>query len=104
LTSHNEASPVSILEALACSVPVVATRVGSVSETVLDGWNGYTVAPGDAKAIADHLASILTHRELAESLGKNGREHVCCHGSLDSMVRSYESLIHSIFLKKSGRF
>ena len=41
LTSLNEANPVSILEGLSCGKPVVATRVGSVPETVIDGENGY---------------------------------------------------------------
>ena len=46
LTSHNEANPVSILEAAATGKPIVATRVGSIPETVLDGVTGYLVDPG----------------------------------------------------------
>ena len=48
LTSHMEANPISILEAMAAEKPVISTRVGSVSETVLDGQTGYLVAPGAA--------------------------------------------------------
>jgi len=48
LTSHNEANPVSILEAMACEIPVVSTRVGSVAESVAAGSTGYLVEPGDA--------------------------------------------------------
>ena len=47
LTSHNEANPVSILEALATGKPVVSTAVGSIPETVLEGVTGYLVDPGD---------------------------------------------------------
>ena len=52
LTSHMEANPASILEAMACEKPVVATRVGSVPETVLDGRTGYLVPPRRRRAIS----------------------------------------------------
>jgi glycosyltransferase involved in cell wall biosynthesis len=102
LTSHNEASPVSILEAMSCGVPVVSTRVGSVSESVLDDWNGYTVDPGDATSFTDRLATLLDHPELASTLGSNGRDHVLSRYSLDTMVRGYEELIASVYWSKIG--
>ena len=103
LTSHNEASPVSILEALACGVPVVSTRVGSVAESVHDQWNGFTVEPGDVQAVAERIQYLLWNKETAEMMGNNGREHVQNHGSLDTMVRMYEQLVHSIFDRKTNR-
>ncbi len=103
LTSHNEASPVSILEALSCGVPVVSTRVGSVAESVHDQWNGFTVEPGDVEAVADRIKHLLWNKETAELMGNNGREHVQSLGSLDTMVQMYEHLIHSIFDRKTNR-
>ena len=103
LTSHNEASPVSILEALSCGVPVVSTRVGSVAESVHDQWNGFTVEPGDVNAIAERIQYLVMNKETAETMGNNGREHVQTHGSLETMVRMYEQLIHSIFDRKTNR-
>ncbi|MCE3015264.1 MAG: glycosyltransferase [Pirellula sp.] len=101
LTSHNEASPVSILEALSCEVPVVASRVGSISESVLDQWNGYTVEPGNEEEFARRIDEILSNREFAKQLGQNGRQHVLQNGSLDNMVNQYEELLHRIFALKS---
>jgi len=103
LTSHMEANPISLLEALASEKPVVAPRVGSVPETVLDGRTGYLVAPGDAKAMADRVVELLTDRNRAESLGRAGREHVIAHGSVDRMVRGYEDMIEGIYAAKCGR-
>ena len=103
LTSHNEASPVSILEALSCGVPVVSTRVGSVAESVHDQRNGFTVEPGDVDALAERIQYLLMNKESAETMGNVGREHVQSHGSLETMVRSYEHLIHSIFDRKTNR-
>lgn len=100
LTSHNEASPVSILEALSCGVPVVSTRVGSVTESVHDRWNGFTVTPGDANEVANCLRKILDDPDTAEAMGTNGRMHVQQNASLDYMVSSYEQLIHQIYAKK----
>ena len=103
LTSHNEASPVSILEALSCGVPVVSTRVGSVAESVHDQWNGFTVEPGDAHAVAERVKYLLWDKSTSELMGINGREHVRSNGSLETMVRMYEQLIHSIFDRKTNR-
>ncbi|MEQ1824872.1 MAG: glycosyltransferase [Pirellula sp.] len=100
LTSHNEASPVSILEALSCEVPVVSTRVGSVAESVHDQWNGFTVEPGDTDGVASRILHLLYNPETAEMMGRNGREHVQTHGSLDTMVSMYEQLIHRILEQK----
>ena len=103
LTSHNEASPVSILEALSCGVPVVSTRVGSVAESVHDQRNGFTVEPGDVEALAERIKYLLQNKETAEMMGNVGREHVQSNGSLETMVRKYEHLIHSIFDRKTNR-
>lgn len=102
LTSHNEASPVSILEALSCGVPVVSTRVGSVSESVMDDWNGYTVEPGDTIQLAHRISSLILSPELARSLGSNGRDHTVSRFSLDSMVKGYEELIATVYWNKLG--
>ncbi len=102
LTSLNEASPVSILEALACQVPVVASRVGSVAETVIDGTNGFTVPSQDTPAFADAASLILSNPDLARELGRNGRVQVTANASLDAMVLGYETLIVSQFLNKTA--
>lgn len=103
LTSHNEASPVSILEALSCGVPVVSTRVGSVAESVYDQWNGFTVEPGNVEEVSNRIIHLLKNTITSEKMGLNGREHVQQKGSLDNMVRMYEHLIHSIHSNKVHR-
>ena len=103
LTSHMEANPVSILEALAAERPVIATRVGSVPETVADGENGYLVAPGDAETLAARTIELFDHPEHAEALGRAGRETVLHHWSIDRMVEGYQELIAEIYDRKLGR-
>ncbi len=101
LTSHNEANPVSILEALSTEVPVVATRVGSVSETVIDGQTGYTVEPGNIEQATQRVLQLLLDTRHGKMLGKQGRELVEKTSSLQSMVRGYEGLITSIYKQKT---
>lgn len=100
LTSKNEANPVSILEALSAQVPVVATRVGSVPSTVIDGQTGYLAIPGDAPDIAEQTLRLLNHPDVMDRLGRNGREAVCQNWSVDAMVRGYEQLISETYHSK----
>ena len=100
LTSHNEAKPVSILEALSCERPVVATAVGSVNESVIEGATGFLVDAGDSQAMADRWVKILNDEKLRQQMGAVGRDHVIEHSSLDSMTTGYMELIESIFRSK----
>lgn len=97
LCSHMEANPVSILEAMACTRPVVATRVGSVPENVQHGVTGYLVEPGNQQELADRVVELLTDPKRANAMGLAGRQQVLAHGSIDAMVRGYEDLIERLY-------
>lgn len=101
LTSHNEANPVSILEAMASGVPVVSTRVGSVAESVTDGVTGYLADAGDVKALTRRWLVLLSDNARAREMGTAGREAVCARWSLDQMVEGYQRLIRDIFVRKT---
>ncbi|HEX5443115.1 MAG TPA: glycosyltransferase, partial [Pirellulales bacterium] len=103
LTSHMEANPVSVLEALACQKPVVATRVGSLTETVHDGVSGYLVRPGDAAALAARVTELFGDRGKARRFGQAGRREVVAHWSLERMVAGYETLIEDLHRVKRAR-
>jgi glycosyltransferase involved in cell wall biosynthesis len=102
LTSHNEANPVSILEAMSCGIPVVAPKVGSISESVHDGKTGFLVEPGDEQEQASKWLTLLRDPTLAKSMGLEGRRTVMESWSLDRMVRGYETLIERIYATKRG--
>jgi glycosyltransferase involved in cell wall biosynthesis len=103
LTSLNEANPVSILEGLACGKPVIATRVGSVPETVLDGQVGYLVEPGSTDAMARRAVELLRDPRLAQALGAAGRQHVVDHWSVDRMIAGYEDLLTRLYERSANR-
>jgi glycosyltransferase involved in cell wall biosynthesis len=102
LTSHMEANPVSILEAMSTEKPVVATRVGSVPETVIHGQTGYLVAPGDAEAMAARVVELFRDPERAAGLGRAGRAHVVAHWSIQRMVEGYQDLLAGVYESKTG--
>ncbi len=100
LTSHNEANPVSILEAMSTGLPVVATRVGSVAESVKHGETGYLADPGDANAIAGFWLSLMRDPDIARRMGQAGRAQVIARWSLERMVVGYQDLIEEIYRRK----
>jgi len=103
LSSHMEANPLSVLEAMACGKPVVATRVGSVPTNVIDGLTGFLVPPGDATALVDRCLLLLSSAELREEMGRAGRQHVSARASLDTTVGGYQDLIVEMYRCKCGR-
>ncbi|MFZ5830280.1 MAG: glycosyltransferase, partial [Planctomycetota bacterium] len=100
LSSKMEANPVSILEAMACEKPVVAPRVGSIPETVVDGTTGWLVDPGDTQAFAARLTDLLVDPEHAARFGRAGREEVLARWSIAHMVAGYEDLITELYRSK----
>jgi glycosyltransferase involved in cell wall biosynthesis len=76
LSSHNEGSPVSLIEALAAARAVVATAVGGVPEVVVDGETGLTIPSAQPARLADAIVRLLHDPPLAARLGAAGRRHV----------------------------
>jgi glycosyltransferase involved in cell wall biosynthesis len=73
LATRSECLPLSILEAMASGLPVVASSVGGVPEAVIHGETGLLVAPGDPDALADALALLLDDPALRGRMGAAGR-------------------------------
>jgi len=76
LPTRGDNLPVAVLEAQASALPVVATRVGGVPEEVLDGETGRLVPPGDQRALAEAVVSLLLDSEARDQMGKRARTHV----------------------------
>jgi glycosyltransferase involved in cell wall biosynthesis len=102
-SSHVEGLPVAVLEALAASLPVVATRVGGNEEAVLDGVGGLLVPPQDPKAIADAITRLLEHPEVARQMGAAGRRYVENVFSAAAMVDSTDTLIRRLLAREGRR-
>ena len=75
-TMSTESFGIVNLEAMACSVPIVASRIGGIPDVVKDGENGLLVPPMDSKALADAIIYLLENEDIRERMGKNGRKKV----------------------------
>lgn len=76
LTSRNEGTPVSLIEASAGAKPIVSTDVGGVRAVVDDGVTGLLVPPGDEEGVAAALGRVLADAALRARMGAAGRAHV----------------------------
>ena len=103
LTSHMEANPVSILEAMATGKPVIAPRVGSIPDSVADGQTGFLTEPGNVPQVAARLQDLLLHSDRASAMGQLGRALVERRWSLENMVDGYQRLIEEIYGRKCGK-
>ena len=91
LPSRADNLPISILEAMASALPVVATRVGGIPELVVDGESGFLVEPDDPTALAEALERVAADPDRAR-LGRRGAERVAEHFSLERVARRMISL------------
>lgn len=103
LTSANEGSPVSLIEAMASGRPVVATGVGGVPDLVEDGVTGFLVPPEDPSALARAIGALLANPEQRRVFGQAGRERVypafSAERLLGDMDRLYTELVSRTYVR-----
>ena len=103
LPSGNEGTPVSVIEALAAELPVVATRVGGVPDVVRDGEDGFLVEAGATDDLADRLAQLAGDPALRTRMGKQGRERVLPRYAVERLVEDIDELYQSLLSAGGGR-
>jgi len=97
LSSKTEGISISILEAMASRLPVIATNVGGNQEVVEDGKTGFLVPQGDFHSLANAIIKLLKGKQLREAMGVNGKRRVEEKFSLktfiDKHIEVYDGLI-----------
>jgi glycosyltransferase involved in cell wall biosynthesis len=87
----------SILEAMACAKPIIASRVGGIPDLVDDGINGILIPPNDSRALAQNLIKLLNDESMRRKLGAAAKEKVSVRYDVNTMVeqisRVYADLI-----------
>ena len=96
-SSRWEGFGIVLLEAMLAGLPVVATRVSAVPETVVDGETGLLVEAGDHAGLAAHLEALLTDEAQAAALGEAGRRRALTEFSVarmaDRTVALYDEVV-----------
>jgi len=91
LTSDNEGIPLTLIQAAFAGIPIVAPRVGSIADIVIDGETGF-ITSTQAGAMASALSALVTDEDLREELGSVGRAHAEKHFSLEKSLADHSSL------------
>jgi glycosyltransferase involved in cell wall biosynthesis len=100
LTSDNEGTPVSLIEAQAAAVPVVSTRVGGAATVVREGETGYLVGVDDEHDFANAVLDMLADPAAAKAMGAAGQAHVLRTFSLDRLVDDVDGLYRRLLAER----
>ncbi len=96
LSSTTEGISLTLLEAMASGLPIVATDVGGNPEVVVDGVTGYLVPPRDPAKMAEMLLKLVKDQQLRQQMGDKGRERVIQQFSITETARQYEDLYQTV--------
>jgi glycosyltransferase involved in cell wall biosynthesis len=94
-TTNVDNSPVSVVEAMACGLPIVSTSAGGISDLIDHEQNGLLAPPENAEALAQHVRTILYHPELAMRLVEGGRRTAAAR-DWQSIVPRWEALLETV--------
>lgn len=93
LPTLREAFGLAFLDAMACGLPCVGTRVGAVPEIIDEGETGFVVPPGDDGALADAIDALLEDPARARAMGLAGRERVAARWRWSQVAERLEGLL-----------
>jgi N-acetyl-alpha-D-glucosaminyl L-malate synthase BshA len=96
LPSDLESFGLAALEAMACEVPVIATRVGGLPEVLTDGEDGYLVAPRDVEAAAQHAVEILSRADRGRAMGQQARKNAMKRYCASKIIPLYEAYYQQV--------
>ena len=92
LTSKNEGTPVSLIEAQAAGIPVVTTDVGGVRDIILEGETGFIIPVNNQKLYEQKLLSLIQNEKMREKMSQNGWNHVEDKFHYRTLVKNMEAL------------
>ena len=102
LTSLNEGTPVSLIEAMAAGVPVIASAVGGVPDVIDDGVTGVLIPPGEPEALASAIVDAVTLRDRAFQMA--GRARLSVRERFDSarLIQDAEAMYRQTLMELRG--
>jgi N-acetyl-alpha-D-glucosaminyl L-malate synthase BshA len=102
LPSEQESFGLAALEAMACEVPVIASRVGGIPEVVTDGETGFLSEVGDLDKMAEDAARLLANEQLRRKMGKSARESALSRYRTDVVIPQYIEFYEKVLAKQSN--
>jgi glycosyltransferase involved in cell wall biosynthesis len=103
-SQKEEGMPMVLLEAAACGLPLVATRLGGIPEVVEEGQNGLLLdRPQDPEELAGKINTLIENPDFCRGLGRQARERVREHFSWPHIAEKQEAVYDAVVEKKLGR-
>ncbi len=102
LPSHREGTPVSVMEALSCGLPVVATRVGGIPDVVQHGSTGLLVNKGDIDDLGESLARLLGDHSACMRMGRMAQDYAASHLDIRQTADRLVELYHEVINMRAG--
>lgn len=102
LPSEQESFGLAALEAMACEVPVISTKVGGIPEVVTDGETGFLSEVGDIQKMASDVAKLLTDEPLRREMGRKARESAISRYRTDEIIPQYISFYEEVLARNSS--
>ena len=99
LPSEQESFGLAALEAMACEVPVIASRVGGIPEVVTDGETGFLSEVGDLDKMAEDAARLLANEQLRRKMGLSARESALSRYRTDVVIPQYIEFYEKVLAK-----
>ena len=103
LPSEQESFGLAALEAMACEVPVIASRVGGIPEVVTDCDTGFLSEVGDVEKMAADAAGLLSATGLRREMGKRARQFAVTHYRTDIVIPRYIEFYEQVLQKPRGK-
>ena len=101
LTSDNEGTPVSLIEAQASNVPIITSDVGGVKDILLEGKTGFVIKRGDLEDYVKKLGNLINNKELRTELSSNGWNFVKEKFHYTRLTRDMEELYRKLLEKNA---
>jgi glycosyltransferase involved in cell wall biosynthesis len=92
--SKREVFPLSILEAMFCKKPIVATNTGGISEQIIDNYNGFLCKIDDTEEFVKNISILIENENLRKEFGKNGKKLIIKKFNEDVEYKKYHDLIN----------
>ncbi|GEM_PF-936978 len=99
LPSRQEGMPNAVIEAMACGLPVIGTRISGTEDLVIDGINGKLVRAGDVKQLQQAMKELIVSRDLRVQMGRKSLEMVRSEYNINTVARKYRDVYLELIFK-----
>jgi len=99
-TLRQEGMPFSLLEAMACGKPVIASKIGGIPSVIDDGVNGLLIPPGNISKLIEKTTFLLNNKDFTDKLADNARKKVIQNFSHEKMVEETINAFELVITRK----